>query len=201
MGWRGELAMTRRGGAAQRRGTRLPRNATPRADARAPHGLPRGPRFALRAATCQVKQEERMSSNAAVIDGEGAGRTKKWMLWTGRGLSALPILMLLMSASMKLTHQAQMAEMFVRKFGFVESALTGIGLLELTCVVLYAIPRTAVLGAVLVTGYLGGAIVTHVRVQEAFAIPLVLGILVWAGLYLRDERVRALMPLRAAAFR
>jgi hypothetical protein len=65
--------------------------------------------------------------------------------------------------------------------------------------VLYVVPQTAVLGAVLLTGYLGGAVATHVRVGESFAIPLVLGILVWAGLFLRDARVRALLPLRKPA--
>lgn len=61
---------------------------------------------------------------------------------------------------------------------------------------LYAVPRTAVLGAVLVTAYLGGAVATHVRAGEPFSIPIVIGVLVWAGLYLRDARIRALVPLR-----
>jgi hypothetical protein len=68
--------------------------------------------------------------------------------------------------------------------------------LELFCAAVYVVPRTAVLGAVLLTGYLGGAVATHVRVGDAFIVPLLLGVLVWAGLYLRDERVRALLPLR-----
>jgi DoxX-like protein len=137
-----------------------------------------------------------MSANDAVLDEVEVRPTKTWMVWGGRVLSAVPVLMMTMSAAMKLSHQPVMAEMFTRKFGYSASALTGIGLLELLTVVLYAIPRTAILGAVLVTGYLGGAIATHVRIGEAFGIPLVLGILVWAGLYLRDERVRALLPLR-----
>ncbi len=88
-------------------------------------------------------------------------------------------------------------EQWVGKLGYQEGALTGIGLLELACVVVYAIPCTAVLGAVLLTGYLGGAIATHVRIGDpGLAAPLVLGILAWSGLYLRDERIRVLVPLR-----
>jgi hypothetical protein len=121
---------------------------------------------------------------------------KKWMLWTGRAVSALPVLGLGMSATMKLSHAPQFVDMFVNHFGFKESALTGIGILELLCVVLYLIPRTAVLGAILIAAYLGGATVTHVRVGEPFLVPVVLGMLAWLGLYLRDARVRALVPLR-----
>lgn len=121
----------------------------------------------------------------------------RWMLWTGRVLSALPILAMLMSASMKLSHAPQFVAMWTGKLGFPESALTGVGLLELACVLLYAVPRTAVLGAVLLTGYLGGAITAHVRIGDpGLVTPLVLGALAWAGLFLRDGRVRALMPLR-----
>jgi hypothetical protein len=67
---------------------------------------------------------------------------------------------------------------------------------ELCCVLLYLIPQTAVLGAILLTGYLGGATATHVRVDEAYFMPVVVGILVWLGLYLRDPRLRALVPWR-----
>jgi hypothetical protein len=73
-----------------------------------------------------------------------------------------------------------------------------LGAIEICCALLYAIPRTAVLGAVLLTGYLGGAIATHVRVGDpSFVTPLVLGMIAWAGLYLRDPRLRALLPLRS----
>ena len=69
-------------------------------------------------------------------------------------------------------------------------------LVELACAIIYAIPRTAVLGAILMTGYLGGATATHLRVGEPFYLPIVVGIVVWIGLYLRDERLHALVPLR-----
>lgn len=125
--------------------------------------------------------------------------SKKWMIWTGRVLSALPVAMLLFSASMKLSHAPQFVDAWVNKFGFSEGSLTGIGLLEIACAVVYVVPRTAVLGAILLAGYLGGAVATHVRIGDpGFVTPLVLGIMAWAGLYLRDERVRSLLPLRRA---
>jgi hypothetical protein len=74
--------------------------------------------------------------------------------------------------------------------------LVPIGLLELLCAVLYLVPQTALLGAVLLTGYLGGAVATHLRIGEPFVLPLVLGVLIWAGLWLRDPRLRGLLPLR-----
>ena len=123
----------------------------------------------------------------------------KGALWGGRVASALPVLMLVMSGGMKLSHSAQVVEPFTTKFGFAESSLTPIGLLELTCVLVYLVPRTAVLGAILITGYLGGAVVTHLRIGEPFFAPVILGILVWLGIFLRDERLRALLPLRKPA--
>jgi hypothetical protein len=136
----------------------------------------------------------------AVAHGQRAGASpspKKWMVWTGRILSALPVLAMVPSASMKLMHAPQFIEQWVGKFGYAEGAATGIGLLELACVVLYVVPRTAVLGAVLLTGYLGGAVATHVRIGDpGFFAPVLLGVFAWAGLYLRDDRIRALLPLR-----
>jgi hypothetical protein len=110
-------------------------------------------------------------------------------------MSALPVLMLLMSAAMKFV-KPKFAVDSTTKLGWDESSLLGLGIVELTCTVIYVIPRTAVLGAILMTGYLGGATATHVRIGEQFFIPIILGMLVWGGLYLRDERVRALLPLR-----
>jgi hypothetical protein len=123
----------------------------------------------------------------------------RWQLWTGRVLSALPVLMLLLSASMKLSLPPAAVETFVSKLGYPANMLPALAVLELFCVVVYVVPRTALLGAVLLTGYLGGAVATHVRVGDAFVVPLLLGVLLWAGLYLRDERIRALLPLRKAA--
>lgn len=119
----------------------------------------------------------------------------KMMMWGGIALSAIPALMLVASAVAKLTHAAPVREGFA-KFGYPESILTPLGVVELICAVLFAIPQTAVLGAILMTGYLGGAVATHVRIGDPFIPPLALGIIAWAGLYLRDERIRALLPLR-----
>jgi DoxX-like family len=118
--------------------------------------------------------------------------------WAGRVVSALPVLMLAMSASMKLAHPPKVVDMFVQHLGYSESALLPLALVELACMLLYLVPRTRVLGAVLLTGYFGGAIATHLRVGDPFFVPLLLGILVWVGLYLRDPRVRALATLRGA---
>jgi len=121
---------------------------------------------------------------------------RKALLWVGRVITALPALGLVASAAMKLSHGPQVVAMFTNKLGYQESSLTGLALLELACTALYLIPQTAFLGALLLTGYLGGAIATHVRVGEPFATPLVLGVLVWIGLYLRESRLKALAPLR-----
>ena len=121
---------------------------------------------------------------------------RAWKTWTGRVLSALPVLMMVFSGFMKLTHAPGFVASWTEKFGWPESSLTAIGVLELVCVALYVLPRTAVLGAGLLSAYLGGAVATHVRIGDPFVAPVVLGLLVWAGLYLRDERVRALVPLR-----
>jgi uncharacterized protein YndB with AHSA1/START domain len=117
------------------------------------------------------------------------------LLWAGRVVSALPVLMLVFSAVMKLVKPPQLAEGFAH-LGWPDDLALGLGILELACTVLYVIPRTSVLGAVLLTGYLGGATATHVRVGEPSWLPVVFGVLVWGGLYLRDARLRALLPLR-----
>ena len=115
------------------------------------------------------------------------------------GVSGLVILMLSFSAFAKLTGHPEVAKVMSGTLGFPATVISGIGLLEIACVLLYAIPRTAVLGAVLLTGYLGGAIAAHVRVGDAFISPLIGGGLVWLGIYLRDARVRALLPLISAS--
>ena len=116
--------------------------------------------------------------------------TKK--LWTGRVLGALVVLFMTFDGAMKIAKAAPAVEGTVR-MGFPASSVVGIGVLALACTLLYAIPRTAVLGAVLLTAYLGGAMAAHVRLGvEAFPIVFVLafGALVWGSLWLRDARVR-----------
>lgn len=125
----------------------------------------------------------------------GVRDTSKAMFWSGVVMSAVPVLLLLFSASMKLTQNEQAVEGFVH-FGFPDGVALPIGLVELACTVLYVVPQTAVLGAILLTGYLGGATVTHLRVEEAYFVPIVLGVLLWGGLFLRDARIRVLIPFR-----
>ena len=122
----------------------------------------------------------------------------KKRLWTGRIISALPALFLLMDGVMKLVKPAPVVEATVR-LGYPESVILGLGIVLLACTVLYLIPSTSVLGAILLTGYLGGAVATHVRVGEGLFpvfFPVIVGVLIWLGLYLRDDRLRALIPLR-----
>jgi hypothetical protein len=119
----------------------------------------------------------------------------KAAFWTGWTLSVLPSLLLLMSGVMKFVKPPGTAEGFA-KLGIPLSHSLGLGILEISCTLLYLIPRTSVLGAILVTGYLGGAIQTNVRVGEAFWPLVLVGIAVWGGLYLRETRLRALIPLR-----
>lgn len=120
-------------------------------------------------------------------------------LWAGRVVSALPVLMMGLSAILKLAGGPQMLKDW-DAFGYPRSALVPIGIVELSCALLYAIPRTSPLGAILVASYLGGAVATHVRVsQVVWPGPALLGVLAWLGLYLRDPRLRALLPLRRSA--
>ena len=120
----------------------------------------------------------------------------KTTLWAGRVVSALPVLMLLFSGAMKLAKPAVVVEEFAR-LGYDESVVVGIGIVEIACAVIYAIPQTSFLGAILLTGYLGGATATHVRIGDPFFGPIIGGVLVWGGLYLRDPRLRALVPWRS----
>ena len=124
----------------------------------------------------------------------------KRALWAGRIISALPVLFLLMDSVMKFVKLAPVVEATV-KLGYSATTIVPLGIVLLTCTVLYVIPRTSVLGAILLTGYLGGAVATHVRVSDPLfthvLFPVYLGVMIWLGLYLRDNRLRALIPLRS----
>jgi hypothetical protein len=113
----------------------------------------------------------------------------------GRGISALVTLPFLASAFFKLKGGPEVAEGFAH-LGLPESLLLPLAILELSCLVIYLIPPTSVTGAVLLTGYIGGAICTHWRVGDPFYVQIVLGILVWLGLYLRESRLKGLLPVR-----
>ena len=118
--------------------------------------------------------------------------------WAGRIMSGLGVAFLLMDGVMKLFKPAVVREAFAR-LGYPESEIIGVGVLLLMCTGLYLIPRASILGALLLTGYLGGAVATHVRVGDPLLshvlFPTYIAALLWVGLYLREPRLRALVPL------
>ncbi|MDP9151829.1 MAG: DoxX family protein [Myxococcota bacterium] len=117
----------------------------------------------------------------------------KWQVWTGWVLSCLPLLAFLPSATFKLVQPGGFLAEWSKNYP--PATARPIGVVELSCVVLYFIPSTRVLGAILLTGYLGGAVATHVRAGEAiFVVPLLIGVILWGGLFLRDPRLRELLP-------
>jgi hypothetical protein len=122
---------------------------------------------------------------------------KRWMLWVGWVVSFWPVFVVLSSATWKLTRNQWYVTEFTR-IGWPESALPLLAFLQLGCIVLFIIPPTAVLGAVLLTGYLGGAIAAYTRMGEPYPVlvPLSTSMIAWLGIYLRDERLRSLLPLR-----
>ncbi|HEY3826066.1 MAG TPA: DoxX family protein [Bryobacteraceae bacterium] len=123
--------------------------------------------------------------------------TSSKQVWTGRIISGLMVLFMLMDGIMKLFKPAAVLEANAR-LGYPESTLVGIGVALLAATALYIVPRTSILGAILITGYLGGAVASDVRAAQGLfntLFPVVFGILVWVGLWLRDSRLRRLVPL------
>lgn len=120
----------------------------------------------------------------------------KAALWSGRVLTFIVVAMLLFSAAMKLSKAESLRTEFAR-FGYQENVIVAIGVTEIVCALIYLVPQTAVLGAILLTGYLGGALATHVRIADPFYGPAVGGVLVWLALFLREPRLRNLIPLRS----
>jgi hypothetical protein len=144
-----------------------------------------------------------MTENTSIHERQSAaltGSDSKARLWTGRIISTLAALFLFMDGVMKLMKPEMVVKATVQ-LGYPESVIPGLGVVLLVCVVLYVIPRTSVLGAILLTGYLGGAVATHVRVGDPLLthtlFPVFVALLIWGGLYLRDRRLRALIPLRS----
>lgn len=125
---------------------------------------------------------------------ESAKSTSK-VEWVGRGLSAAASLMFLFSGAMKLSGKPEVAD-GVAAIGLPVGLITTLAILELGSVVAYIVPQTAVLGAILLTGYMGGAIFAHLRVGDPVFVQIALGVVVWIGLYLRDARLRVLLPFR-----
>jgi DoxX-like family len=124
--------------------------------------------------------------------------TLRRALWAGRTMSALVVIALVADGTIQLFAPALMASMS-QETGFAMDLTRVVGAIALACAILYAIPATAVLGAILVTGFLGGAICAHVRIGELGSPPeiisLLLGAMTWGGLYARDPRIRAILPL------
>ncbi|HEV2972435.1 MAG TPA: DoxX family protein [Pirellulales bacterium] len=124
--------------------------------------------------------------------------TSNKMLWIGRIISAILALFLLFDSAMKFVKPAIVVETTV-KLGYPENLISVLGIVLLVCTLAYVIPQTSILGAILLTGYLGGAVASHLRAGDPlFAVffPVVFGMLLWGGLFLRDARLSALIPLR-----
>ena len=141
--------------------------------------------------------------NATVVQLIGT-RTKwnRWMVWAGWVVSLWPVFVVATSAHWKLTRNPNYQRMFAQ-IGWPDTALTLLACLQLGCIILFLFPPTAVLGAVLLTGYLGGAVAAYTRIAYPLPIlvPLSTSIIAWFGIWLRDERLRALLPIRRGAFR
>lgn len=135
--------------------------------------------------------------SATATQAPAANRLKTWLTWTGRVVSIAPVFILLTSARWKLTHSTFYVNEW-KRIGYPPDFLNGIGIVQLACVALYLIPQTAVLGTVLLTGYLGGAIASYVRIGAWYPplVPLTTCLLAWLGIFLREERLRALLPFR-----
>ena len=119
-------------------------------------------------------------------------------IWAGRIVGGLPALFMLADGVMKLVKPAFVVNETVR-LGYPEHVIFPLGVVLIICTVLYLVPATSVLGAILLTGYLGGAVATHVRAGEpvfSIVFAIVFGVMIWLGIYLRDPRLRALVPLR-----
>ena len=117
------------------------------------------------------------------------------LVWSGRVVSFFAALPFAPSAAMKLVRHPEVVK-GMAQLQLPDSMILPLGILELLCLVVYVVPRTAVLGAILLTGYIGGAMLTHLRLGEPVYVHVVLGVLVWLGLFLREPRLRSLIPLR-----
>jgi hypothetical protein len=140
-----------------------------------------------------------MSAHSLASTPSGASSQPTWIKWSGWGMSGLMILFMLFDSVSKLVLEQHVVEATTR-IGYPLDTIRPLGIICLVCTVLYAIPRTSILGAILLTSYLGGAIASKVRIEDPLFSSVLFGayfgILVWGGLYLRDERLRSLIPLR-----
>jgi hypothetical protein len=123
-----------------------------------------------------------------------AYNSSKMMVWIGRIVSTLPVLLLLFSATLKIAHPPMVIK-GMSQLGYTQNLLVPLAITEISCTLIYIFPPTAILGAILLTGYLGGATASHLRAGQPFIFPALVGVLVWVGLYLRDSRIRTLIPI------
>jgi hypothetical protein len=142
-----------------------------------------------------------MQTGAAPMsrDAKTAASRSKTLIWAGRISTGLTVLFMLFDGISKLVMEHHVVEA-TTKIGYPQEVIRPLGIVLLVCTILYAIPRTAVFGAILLTGYLGGAVASKVRMEDpifsSILFGVYFGILAWVGLYLRDERLRSLIPLR-----
>jgi DoxX-like family len=140
------------------------------------------------------------SQAAEIAQSVARASPSKKGIWVGRVLSGLVVLFLIPDGIIKFIRPAPVVEAFAH-LGLPLTLANGLGTLLLLCTVIYVFPRTSILGAILLTGYLGGAVATHLRAGDPLfshvLFPTYLGVLLWLGLYLRDSRLRALIPLRS----
>jgi len=134
--------------------------------------------------------------NAVGVEAPKTSR-KRWVVWVGYVLSVWPVFVVLSSATWKLSRTPFYVAEFNR-IGWPESALTLLACLQLGCILLYVIPQTSIFGAILLTGYLGGAIASYTRIGEPtpVLVPLSTSVIAWLGIYLREERLWRLVPFR-----
>ena len=119
------------------------------------------------------------------------------IVWVGRVISVLVSLLFLLSAFFKLKDGPEILKSFTH-LGIPQSMMVPLAILEISCVVIYLIPATSVIGAILLTGYVGGTICTAWRVGDPVYLQILLGLLIWLGIYLRESRLKALIPLRTS---
>src|SRR5215471_8705162 len=143
------------------------------------------------------ERHRRSSMSAVTVRTHEVTRLHWWMTWAGRVVSVMPVLIVLISSRWKLTENPGYVHEWAR-IGWKTPDLPFIASLQLGAILLYVIPQTSVLGAVILTGYLGGAIASYVRIGAYYPplVPLTTAMLAWLGIYLRDERIRALLPIR-----
>ncbi|MSU77199.1 MAG: DoxX family protein [Gemmataceae bacterium] len=123
----------------------------------------------------------------------------KAMTWASWIITVWIVGSLCVSALLKLASTPDFTKHWIETLGYHERLTVAIGIVEIACAIIYAIPQSSILGAVLLTGYLGGAVATHVRVEDNFTGPVIGGVLVWLAVFLRDPRVRALLPICRSA--